>query len=121
MFIHPAFLQIFNQLQLEGLVFKDLLPFLGGDDLALEGMIALDDAAHALFNLFQVFRGQRAGQVEVVIESVLDRRPDGHLAAWKFIQHRFRHHVRGRMPHPVKMGLFVLFFLFVCHFNLQFN
>ena len=44
-----------------------------------EGRVAADDLAHLLFNRAKFFRRERLGAMEIVIEAVVDHRPDGHL------------------------------------------
>ena len=49
------------------------------DDPAGEPLAGLDDLAHALVEVGQVLRGERPGDVEVVVEAVPDRRSDAQL------------------------------------------
>ena len=46
----------------------------------------------------QIFRGEGLGHVEVVIETVPDRRTDAELGVRELVLHRLRQHVRRRVP-----------------------
>ena len=61
----------------------------------VNGCVAPDDLAHLRFDLRQVLGGERLVAEEVVVEAVLDHRPDGHLRARIEVLHRLRHDVRG--------------------------
>ena len=63
----------------------------------LEGLVGLDVGAHRRLDLLQVGVGDLdlVGEVEVVVEAVLDRRPDRHLGAGIELLHRLGHHVGG--------------------------
>ena len=50
-------------------------------DLTLDGLVALDDLMHALFDLLQVFRREGLAAREVIVETVLGRRAEGDLRA----------------------------------------
>ena len=63
-----------------------------------KGVVVLDDFAHAVLDLFEVFGHKGVGAVEIVVEAVLDRRPDGEFGPRKKLGHRLRHHMRRRMP-----------------------
>ena len=58
------------------------------------GRSRLDDLAHLLFDLRQVFGRERFVAREIVIEAVLDRRADGHLGAGIELLHRHGEHMR---------------------------
>jgi hypothetical protein len=76
------------------LILELLARFFRGYNPALESIVTLDNLAHALLDLLQVFRGERAGQVEIVVEAILDGRPDGNLCLGELFQYGLRHHVR---------------------------
>ena len=63
-------------------------------DLAIDRQIAVDDLLHLRFDLREVVRRERLLAREVVVEPVLDHRPDRHLRAGEQLLHRLRHHVR---------------------------
>ena len=50
--------------------------FLLGHHAAAEGLGGLDDALHALFDLFEILRSERGVHIEIVVEAVLDDRSD---------------------------------------------
>ena len=62
-----------------------------------EPLAGLDDLAHPLLDVGQIVRGERPGNVEVVVEAVLDRRADAQLCVRELVLHRLGEHVRGRM------------------------
>ncbi len=68
-----------------------------GHVLALERLGGLDVRAHALFDLREVGLGEGGpvGELEVVVEAVLDRRPDRDLDALVELHDRRGEHVRG--------------------------
>ena len=51
---------------------------------------------------------QRAGQVEVIIEAILDGRADGELGVGEDFQHRPGHQVGGGVAHAGQIGRFAL-------------
>ncbi len=71
---------------------------------ALEGLVGLDVGAHRRLDLLQVGVGDLdvVGEVEVVVEAVLDRRPDRHLGAGVELLHRLGHHVGGVVADQVE-------------------
>ncbi len=75
--------QVADDLGLVGLAdrFEMLDRFGAVPDLARDLFIAVDDFAHALLDLRQVVERERLFAREVVIEAILDRRPDRHLGA----------------------------------------
>ena len=63
--------------------------------LAMHGNLALRDLAHALLDRLQVLGGEGALVREVVVEAVVDHRPDRHLGVGKELLHRVREQVGG--------------------------
>ena len=72
-----------DQLDLEhlALVAEHALGLVARPDLLGEGFVARDDLAHLLLDRGEVFRRERLVAEEVVVEAVLDHRPDGDLRA----------------------------------------
>ena len=64
---------------------------------ALEGLVGGDDLAHLGVDALQVVvgEGRPAGQLEVVVEAVLDRRTAGEGRAGPQLEHRLGQHVGG--------------------------
>jgi hypothetical protein len=62
-------------------------------DLARDRLVALDDLVHARLDLLQVLGREGLGAGEVVVEAVLDSRPEGHLGARVELLHRLGHDV----------------------------
>ena len=63
--------------------------------LADEGLARRGDVPHPVLDLAEVFRRERRGQLEVVVEAVLDRGADGVLGARVEIAHGLGHDVGG--------------------------
>jgi hypothetical protein len=79
---------------LERLLPREVLPH--------EGLVELHDLRHSRLDLRQILGRQRVSQVEVVIETVVDRRTDGELRAGEEVAQRLRHHMCGRVAKNVK-------------------
>ena len=71
---------------------------LGLVDAPVEQLPVLDDLAHPLFQLRQVFGRERVRDVEVVVEAVGDRRPDPELGVREQVLDGLGQHVCGRVP-----------------------
>jgi hypothetical protein len=108
--IRPCGEDTVNQLLFVGLIGEHATRFLLGDLLILEVVPLGDDLPHAGLNLLQVFRCEWPGQVEVVVETVLDGRADGNLTLGKLLQHSLGHHVRCRVAQAMHMILYVFVF-----------
>ena len=67
-----------------------------------EPLARLDDLLHALLDLGEVVGLERLGDVEVVVEAVLDRRADAELGLREDVLHRLGEHVRGRVAQHVE-------------------
>ena len=95
-----AFGQIADQLGLVALApaLEEADRLLAAPHLAREGRVAGDDLAHLAFDGREVRGRERLVAGEVVVEPVLDRRPDRHLRARVKLLHRFRQHVGGVVP-----------------------
>jgi hypothetical protein len=91
--------QVFDQLHLVGLVFgsETLERVLHADVFAHERLVGVDVGLHALFDPSEVGVTQRhtLGELEVVVEAVLYRRPDRDLDPGIELEHRFRQDVSG--------------------------
>ena len=70
-----------------------------GDLVADERLALGDDLAHPGVDAVEVVGGERAavGQLEVVVEAVLDRRADGEGGAREQVEHRLGQHVGRRV------------------------
>ena len=102
----PAALQR-DQLELVGLAGQLGPCLVVGHHAALEALALPDDLAHPLLDRLQVVRAERPGHVEVVVETVLHRRPDAQLRLREQLLDRLGQHVRGRVPQdgqPVRAG-----------------
>ena len=74
-----------------------------GPLLALERLSRGDDLAHGLLDARQVVLADLGGDVDVVVEAVLDDRPDAQLAARVQLLNGFGQHMRCRMAHDVEL------------------
>ena len=72
------------------------------DLLAHERLVRLHDLPHPPVDLREVRLVDRLGEVEVVVEAVLDGRADRVLRARVQIAHRLGHHVRGGVTQHVQ-------------------
>ena len=86
-----------DQLDLEhlSLVTEHLARLVTRPDLLGEGRVPLHDLAHLRFDRGQIVGGERLVALEVVEETVVDHRPDGHLSAGVEFLHGLGHHMRG--------------------------
>ncbi len=99
--VEGDFLTLFDrieQLQLEALVSKALARLLAAHHRPRERKVLGDDRLHAGRDLLQILVHQLTGEVEVVIESILNRRPDRNLGAGKHLEHCLGHDVGHRVP-----------------------
>ena len=78
---------------------EELERLVARDDAPLERQVLGDDLLHLRLDALGVLGRERLG-VEVVVEAVLDRRPDGDLGVRAQPPHGVRHDVRRRVPHP---------------------
>ena len=86
---------LLDELQLIGLVGLQLLRLLHRQRKPFDGEILLGDGGHFGLQLFQVLRGEGGGNVEIVVEAVLDGGADGELRFGEQVLHRLRQNVRG--------------------------
>ncbi len=77
--------------------FSHLQGFIATNDTALEGVIGFDLLLHLGLDLLEIFRRDAVRQFDVVIETVLDRRPGGELRFRPDFQNGGRQHMRARM------------------------
>ena len=70
-------------------------------DFSFYGKIFPGDLRHSLFDGREIFRRERPLVRKVVVEAVLDHRPDGDLRVGKQLLHRVREQMRGRVPDDV--------------------
>ena len=98
---HLVDLDAVDQLELERLIGEEATRFVLVHLAMEEGVVGGDGGAHPLIDSAQVFGCERTGQLEVVVEAVLDRRADGELGAGEELQHRLRHDMGGGVAHAV--------------------
>ena len=72
-----------NQLQLVGLVSKHSLCFRSRKLLPLEILVAGKNLSHFFFDSGQIFLCDGAGQLKIIVKTVLNGRPNGHLGTGK--------------------------------------
>ena len=86
----------FNLVRLIGLFCQSLL---FGHHAAAEGLGGLDNALHALFDLFKIVRSERSLDIEIVIETVFDDRTDAELGIRTDLLHGLCHNVGCGVTH----------------------
>ena len=70
-------------------------------DLPADDRVVLpNDSAHPLLDRPEVVGRERPREVHVVVETVVDRRPDAELGLGKDLPDGLRHDVRARVAHP---------------------
>ena len=96
-----------DDLELVGLVGEELETLGGGVLLPGEGLVFGDDLPHPGLDAGQVVLAEvgAAGQLEVVVEAVLDRRPDGVVGARPEVGDRLGEHVGGGVAQDVAAGV----------------
>ena len=94
-----------DQFQLVRLVGELLAGGLVGDDAAGEPLPALLDLLHLLLDGLEILRRERPGDLEVVVEAVLDRRADAQLGLGEDLLHGLGHDVRGGVAQDVQAVL----------------
>ncbi len=99
---HLALIDVLDDLQFELVVREHVERLFTGHGHPLEGLILGDYLRHPGLDLFQVLGGEGLGDLEVVVEAVLDRRADGEGGAGEQVEHRLRHHVGRRVPEDVQ-------------------
>jgi hypothetical protein len=70
---------------------------------ALEGEVGRDDVLHPALDLGQVVEGQATGEVEVVVEPVLDRRADAELGLGEHLLDGLGHDVGRGVAHRAQV------------------
>ena len=88
---------------------EDLAGLVGRDLVAHERLALVDDLAHAGVDAVEVVGRERgaARQLEVVVEAVLDRRPDAEGGLGEQVEHRLGQHVGRRVADRVQAPLAV--------------
>ena len=81
---------------------------LDGEILSLEDLILLDDVLHTALDFGKIFRRDRLGQDEVVVEAIIDRWPEAPRAARTNVENGLRHHVSERMAETIERVLVAL-------------
>ena len=76
----------------------------------LERRVLLHDIAHLRLDLAEVIGRERARKIEVVVETVRDRRPESELRTGEKIEDGAGHDVRGRVPQRVELFVAVVGF-----------
>ena len=89
-----------EQLELEALVLEAFMRLLATDHRPLELEVLGYDRLHAGGDLLKILVHQLPGQVKVIVESILNRRPDRNLGAGKHLEHCLGHDVGHRVPDP---------------------
>jgi hypothetical protein len=99
---HLAGLDTFDYLHLELVAGEHLEGLLACHGDPLERLVLGDDGFHPLLHSLEVLRSERMVDPEVIVEAVLDRRPDGEGGPGELAEDRLGHHVRRRVPENVQ-------------------
>ena len=116
--------QVVDQLDLVGLflLFHELDGLFAGQLKALELELFLADLAHLGFQRVQMLLGKVERRVKVVIEAVVDARPDGKLHLGIEALDRLRQHVGAGVPIGAAIGfVFKRVQIFVSHDSFSFS
>ena len=97
---HLAFLELVDQFQLVGLahLLEQTLRLLATQFAALVGEVLLDQLLHPLFDPGQVMRGDRLGEIDVVVESLFDGGSDPEPGIGIQLLDRLGQNVSGAVP-----------------------
>ena len=68
--------ELVEPFELERVVGEEFAGLVPGDDAPFEGMVGTDDFAHALLDGLDLVRGEGLGNIEVVVEAVVDGGPE---------------------------------------------
>ena len=87
--------KVLDQLNLVLLVGKNLQRLFLGDDLARPVLLALENLVHLVLDGLEIIGGHRTGQLEIVVESIINLGSDGNLdvLASENLHHGFCHHM----------------------------
>ena len=96
---HLRRVDLLDDVAFVGLVGEQGKAFVAAHLRAHEGLVGLDDLAHPRLDALEVVIREvhAVGQLEVVVEAVLDRRPDRVLRAREEVGDGLGHDVRGRV------------------------
>ncbi len=99
---HLVLAHLLEPLELERVVGEQLACLLPGDDAALERVVAPHDLAHALLDLLELFGREGAVDLEVVVEAVLDGRPEPDARLRAHLAHGRGQDVRGGVAQQIQ-------------------
>ncbi len=103
---HLVVVELLEPLELERVVAEELARLLLVDAAALEGLIGGHDLRHLGLEGLEVLGREGLADVEVVVEAVVDGRPEADPGARAQLAHGGRQHVRGRVPeHGQGLGI----------------
>ncbi len=97
-----VFRQLADEFALEGLLLERVPRLELVEHRALERLVLGDDLAHPLLDRLEVFGRERAADLEVVVEAVLDRGTDAELRQREQVLDRLGHHVSGGVSKDVQ-------------------
>lgn len=92
----------FNKLELVGLILFFFARRIFANFATYEALVFLDDALHALFEVFQELRGDGVNVSKVVVETIFNKRPDAEVRLREDLLYRLGKHVSGRMPQNIE-------------------
>ena len=105
-----AFGEIVDEFDFVGLLPEEIQGVGAGNHLFLEGMIGFDHPGHMTFDEGEVFGGEFAREIEIVVEAVFDGRSDGEFGLGEHFEDAAGHNMGHGMAHAVEFFDFLLFF-----------
>ena len=94
--------ELVEPLQLERVVLEPPLSYFPIHLLALEPIVRPNHLTHLRLDRLEIIGRERSRHLEVVVEPVLDCRPEPNLRFRVELSHRGRQHMRGRVPQHVE-------------------
>ena len=104
---HRVGRRVVDDLELVLVILEEHARRIGPDLVADEGLLLLDDLAHARFDAREVvfLEVLAVGKLEVVVEAVLDGRTDAERGAREQVEHGLRQHVGRRVADRVEAAV----------------
>ena len=95
--------QVFDNFDLIGLrlVAEVLQRLLTGPAVMHKRVLAGNDTRHALLDIGQVIRSERAGQLEIIVKTIFNGRPNSKLRVRKNLLHCLSHYMSRGVAHAL--------------------
>ena len=106
--------QLFNQFELVRIVRKKRTGFVQCHLTDLKTMPFFNNRPHSILNPRQILFMRRRRHLEVIVETILNRRSYGRLRFWKPLHYGLRHNMRSRMTYFVEFGVVTFRYVRFC-------